>query len=102
VGKARQGQDTFRYLRRYTLGLGLLWTLVIAALTVYSLLSFRQRALGEALVRGRQECSTCHDQQGCREASLPGGLGITLPVDDLQAGTRGQALVTSAAYLGLW
>lgn len=102
VGKACQGPDTFRYLRRYTLGLGLLWTVVIVALMGYSLLSFRQRAHGEALARGRQECSACHDQQGCREAGLPGGLGISLAVDDLQPGARGQALVTSAACLGLW
>jgi hypothetical protein len=47
-GRACRERDTFGYLRRYTLGLGLLWTLVIAALTVYSFLSFRQRALGDA------------------------------------------------------
>jgi polar amino acid transport system substrate-binding protein len=101
-GRACRERDTFGYLRRYTLGLGLLWTLVIAALTVYSFLSFRQRALGDALVRGRQECSTCHAQQGCREGVLPGGHGISLPVENMLASTRAQALVTSAAYLGLW
>ena len=102
VGKACQGQDTFRSLRRYTLGLGLFWTLVIAALTFSCFLPFRQQALDESLARGRQECLSCHDQRGCREGGPPGALGISLPVDDLQAGTRGQVLVTSAAYLGLW
>jgi GGDEF domain-containing protein/chemotaxis receptor (MCP) glutamine deamidase CheD len=187
-GERHREKYSLSYLRRYTLGLGLLWTVAIAALTVYSVLSLRERAVGEALVRGRalyelnllylewsarhgrvylpvtgdpsggikgqltslkplnpnnradsweaealvafgqgeaevsapvridgrdylrlmqpfrarQECLTCHGRQGYFEGDILGGLALFLPVDHLLSVARGQALATSACYLGIW